>query len=239
MRVIRHLSPRLGAAAFAVAVVMPQAGCAAPAAEDAAAADHSHAGGGVVTHWTGALELFVEYPPHVRGVASDPWDIHLTWLEGWQPVREGRLTLLLRGPGGVREEIVLDAPNPPGTYAPTATLSQSGTWRADLTLVVAGETHELPVGQLEVFATEDALPHDVETPPPGLIAFPKEQQWSVPFGVAVADERRIPGSIPVTGEIAAPGNGLAHISTPVAGLVLVRGRRGWRGIRWRRGRRWP
>ena len=223
MRVIRHLSPRLGAAAFAVAVVMPQAGCAAPAAEDAAAADHSHAGGGVVTHWTGALELFVEYPPHVRGVASDPWDIHLTWLEGWQPVREGRLTLLLRGPGGVREEIVLDAPNPPGTYAPTATLSQSGTWRADLTLVAAGETHELPVGQLEVFATEDALPHDVETPPPGLIAFPKEQQWSVPFGVAVADERRIPGSIPVTGEIAAPGNGLAHISTPVAGLVLVRG----------------
>ncbi|WP_419941476.1 efflux RND transporter periplasmic adaptor subunit [Candidatus Palauibacter sp.] len=209
--------------AATLAAVLWSAGCGSPAADDAAAADHSHAGGGVVTHWTEALELFVEYPPHVRGVASDPWGIHLTWLEDWKPVSEGRLTLLLRGPGGAREEIVLQAPSVPGVYNPTPTLPETGIWRADLTLSARGAEHAIPVGQLQVFASAEALPHDVEVPPPGLIAFAKEQQWSMPFEVAVADERRIPGSITATGEIVAPGNGLAHVSTPVAGLLLVRG----------------
>ena len=209
--------------AAVLAVVVPFAGCAGPPVDTAVAADHSHAGGGVVTLWTEALELFVDYPPHVRGIESDPWAIHLTWLADWKPVREGRLTVLLRGPGGAREEVLLESPAAPGIYTPTPTLPATGTWRADLTLTAGGVEYGIPVGQLQVFEDEDALPHDVETPPADLIAFSKEQQWSMPFEVAIAEERRIPGSIPATGEIAAPGNGFAHISTPVAGLLLVQG----------------
>lgn len=209
--------------AGALAAWLSLAGCAsAPSAEDVAA-DHSHAGGGVVAHWTESLELFVEYPPHVRGIASDPWEIHLTWLADWKPVREGRLALLLRGPGGAREEVVLEAPARPGIYRPSLTLAEIGTWRADLTLAARGENFVIPVGQLQVFASEDALPHDVEEPPPALIALPKEEQWAMPFEVAVAGVRRIPNSIAVTGEITARARGLAHVSTPVAGLLLVRG----------------
>ena len=200
------------------------AGCAQPGADPAAAeADHTHAGGGVVTHWTDAIELFVKYPPHVLGVPSDPWAIHLTWLDDWKPVGEGSLTLLLRGPGGAREEIEMAAPDRPGVYTATPALSATGTWRADLTLVARGAEYAIPVGQLQVFESEDALPHDVEQPPPGLIALLKEQQWTMPFQVAVAEERSIARSIPAAGEIVAPGGGLAQVSTPVAGLVLVRG----------------
>ncbi|WP_419162216.1 efflux RND transporter periplasmic adaptor subunit [Candidatus Palauibacter sp.] len=212
-----------GTATIVLAAFLTVAACGGPAADGAVVADHSHAGGGVVTHWTDAIELFVEYPPHVQGIASDPWDIHLTWLEGWQPVTEGRLTLLLRGPGGAREEIVFEAPSRPGVFDPTPNLSAAGTWRADLTLVARGTEYAIPVGQLQAFASEDVLPHDVEQPPPGLIALSKEQQWSMPFEVAVAMERRIPRSIPAAGEVVAPARGLAHISTPVEGLVLVRG----------------
>lgn len=197
--------------------------CAQPAPDAAAQADHSHAGGGVVTHWTDALELFVEFPPHVRDVASEPWAIHLTWLEDWKPVREGSLTLLLRGPGGAREEIVMPAPDRPGVYTATPTLTSTGTWRADLTLAARGTEHAIPVGQLQVFESEDALPHDVETPPPGLIALLKEQQWAMPFAVAVAEERRIAPTIPAAGEIAVPGSGLAHVSTLVAGVIVTSG----------------
>ena len=197
--------------------------CAQPAPDVPAEADHSHAGGGVVTHWTDELELFVEYPPHVKDVPSDPWAIHLTWLEDWQPVREGRLTLLLRGPGGAREEIVMDAPNRPGVFTATPALPATGTWRADMTLAVRGADHPIPVGQLQVFESEDALPHDVEEPPPNLIALLKEQQWTMPFAVGVAEERRIARSISATGEIAAPASGLAHVSTPVAGLIAANG----------------
>lgn len=211
------------AAAFFAAAALWLSACAGPAPDAPAEADHSHAGGGVVTHWTGELELFVEFPPHVKDVASDPWAIHLTWLEDWQPVREGRLTLLLRGPGGAREEIVMDAPARPGVYTATPALPATGTWRADMTLAVRGADHAIPVGQLQVFESEDALPHDVEVPPPGLIALLKEQQWTMPFAVGVAEARRIARSIPVTGEIEAPASGLAHVSTPVAGLIVASG----------------
>ena len=198
-------------------------GCAGPAADPVAEADHSHSGGGLVTHWTDAIELFVEFPPHVRDVPSDPWAIHLTWLEDWQPVRQGSLTLLLRGPGGAREEIVMDEPDRPGVYTATPTLGSTGTWRADLTLAARDEEHAIPVGQLQVFESEDALPHDVEQPPPNLIALLKEQQWSMPFQVALAEQRRIPRTIPAAGEIVAPGGALAHVSTLVAGLIVAGG----------------
>lgn len=197
--------------------------CGQPAPDVPAAADHSHAGGGAVTHWTDVLELFVEYPPHVRDVPSEPWAIHLTWLEDWQPVREGRLTLLLRGPGGAREEISMDAPDRPGVYTATPALPATGTWRADMTLAARGAELAIPVGQLQVFESEDALPHDVEQPPPDLIALLKEQQWTMPFAVEVAQVRRIARSISATGDIAAPANGLAHVSTPVAGLIVAGG----------------
>ena len=213
---------RMARAACAL-VALGSFACAQPAPDPAAVADHSHAGGGVVTHWTDALELFVEYPPHVRDVASDPWAIYLTWLEDWQPVREGSLVLLLRGPGGAREEVVLASPDRPGVYTATPTLTATGTWRADLTLAARGGEYGIPVGQLQVFESEDALPHDVEQQPPGLIALLKEQQWSMPFQVALAEERRIPRTIPATGEIVAPGNGLAQVSTLVAGVVVATG----------------
>ena len=198
-------------------------GCAEPTIDTAVEDDHTHAGGGVVTHWTDELELFVEYPPHVLDMASDPWAIHLTWLHDWQPVAEGSLTLLLRGPGGAREQIEMAAPDRPGIFNASPTLTATGTWRADLTLLAGGAEYAIPVGQLEVFESEDALPHDVEQAPPDLITLLKEQQWSMPFRVTLAAERRIPHSVSVTGEIAATGDGIAQVSTPVPGLILASG----------------
>lgn len=215
---------RLGALAHglvATALLLPA--CTDPVDDAADAAGHTHSGGGVVTHWTDELELFVEYPPHVQNVASEPWAIHLTWLEDWQPVREGQLTLLLRGPGGAREEIVMAAPDRPGVFTATPALTATGTWRADMTLAARGVEQPIPVGQLQVFESEDALPHDVEQPPPGLIALLKEQQWTMPFAVAVTEVRSIARSISVAGEIAAPGDRLAHVSTLVPGLVVGSG----------------
>ena len=197
--------------------------CVPPAADTTADTGHSHSGGGAVTNRTEALELFVEYPPHVRDVPSDPWAIHLTWLEEWRPVREGILTLLLRGPAGAREEIVISGPDRPGIYTASPALAATGTWRADLTLAARGAEHSIPVGQLQVFESEEALPHDVEPTPPQRIALTKERQWSMPFAVASAEERGIRRTIPVAGGIEAPGGGLAHVSTLVAGLVVAHG----------------
>jgi RND family efflux transporter MFP subunit len=198
-------------------------GCGPGAGDVPPEADPTYAGGGVVTLWTDALELFVEYPPHVRDEAGDAWAIHLTWLADWTPVREGSLTLGLHGPGGAREEIVMAAPNRPGVFTAMPVLPAAGTWLADLTLSARGRDYQIPVGELQVFESVNALSPDEETSPAGLITLLKEQQWTMPFAVAVADERSIPRSIRAAGEIVAPADGFAHVSAPVAGLVLVQG----------------
>ena len=201
-------------------------GCGSGAGDIPAEADQTFAGGGVVTLWTDALELFVEYPPHVRDEEGDAWAIHLTWLADWAPVEEGSLTLALEGPGGAREEIVMAAPNRAGVFTAAPVLPAAGVWRADLTLSARGREYPVPVGELEVFESQDALSLeslDEETPPGGLITLLKEQQWTMPFAVAAAEERSIPRSMAATGEIVAPADGLAHVSVPVTGLVVVRG----------------
>ncbi len=198
-------------------------GC-GPAVDDVAPEpEQAFAGGAVVTHWTDALELFVEYPPHVRGLEGDVWAIHLTWLADWSPVEEGSLTLALEGPGGAREEIVMPAPARAGVFTAAPVLPAAGIWRADLTLAVGGREYPVPVGELEVFESVDALLPDEEVSPPGLITLLKEQQWVMPFAVAAAEEKSIPRSIPAAGEIVAPADGLAHVSVPVTGLVVVQG----------------
>ena len=200
------------------------AGCGGTAPNASAEQDHAHAGGGAITVWTDSLELFAEYPPHVRDVPSDPWAIHITWLADWSPVREGSLTLLLRGPGGAREEIVMQTPVRPGVFTATPTLTATGTWRADMVLAARGRQYEIPVGQLQVFESEQALPHEEEeSAPADLIPFLKEQQWQMPFGVGVGEEREIPRSIRAPGELVAPPGATAHVSAPVSGLVLARG----------------
>ena len=105
----------------------------------------------------------------------------------------------------------MPAPDRPGVYTATPTLTAGGA------------EHAIPIGQLQVFKSEDALPHDVAEPLSGIIALLKEQQWSMPFGVAVAERREIPRTIPVAGEIIAPGSGLAYVSTLVAGVMVAGG----------------
>jgi RND family efflux transporter MFP subunit len=76
---------------------------------------------------------------------------------------------------------------------------------------------------VEVFPSEEALPHEVEAAASGLISFLKEQQWEIPFAVAVAETRDIRPSIDVAGRIDAPPDRIARVSAPVSGIVAVDG----------------
>ena len=78
------------------------------------------------------------------------------------------------------------------------------------------------VGEIEVFAGEDAVPHEDEAADEGGIAFLKEQQWPIDFGVAEAEEREIPQAIEVAGEVVPAAGGMAEVAAPVSGLALAR-----------------
>lgn len=178
-------------------------------------------GGGSFTLRVDGLELFAEHPHQIEGVESEePWEIHLTRVEDWQPVAAVEVTLSLVGPGGVRREAVVEQ-EAPGVYLAVPTLPTAGTWRAEFGLVVKGGEETIPAGSFKVFESEE----DVEHVPlvTGPIELPKEEQWTFPFRVVAAEEREIPASIPAAGELVAPPGGLVEISAPVAGLVQMHG----------------
>ncbi len=249
-----------------------------------ATAHDPYGGGGTFTAMVDGIELFVEYPHQIQGLQSEvPWDIYLTRVDGWEPVPDAGVTLVMYGPPGANPEV--DAvPEIPGVYAASPTLPSEGHWHARFVLSVAGRNYTVEAGEFEVFVEEEDVHvhtghdhtddeadahaghdhsedgfdphagHDHEEEEAadeageddeedhaddeadahaghdhaadaaaGLITLPKTEQWTFPFAVAVAEEREIPLSIPVAGELAAPPGGLVHVSAPVAGMVQVDG----------------
>ncbi|WP_419937173.1 efflux RND transporter periplasmic adaptor subunit [Candidatus Palauibacter sp.] len=178
-------------------------------------------GGGSLTRLADGIELFVEYPHQVEGLESEePWEIHLTRQEGWRPVEADAVTLTMIGPSGARRNVSAED-EAPGIYEAVPTPTAAGIWQAEFSLRVEGREYTILAGPFVVFASEE----DVEAAPAttGPIALSKQEQWSFPFGVAVAEEREIPASIPAAGELVAPPGGLVQVSAPVAGLVRVEG----------------
>ncbi len=184
---------------------------------------HAHGGGEMVTLWSDSLELFMEYPPQVAGQPSEPWAVHLTWLDDWQPVREGTLSLRLTGRDGASIEVEESAPTRPGIFTPAPDFPAHGAWAVDMVLTARGREYPISVGQIEVFESHEALPRAADEESSAGIAFLKEQQWEIPFGAASARTREIRPSVPVAGSLEAPPGALAEVSAPVTGIVVADG----------------
>ncbi len=101
------------------------------------------------TVWQDGMEAFVEYPPFKVGQASR-LVTHLTLLDGNQPVREGRLTVILRREDGVEQRIQLDAPARAGIYLPELVPEHAGEYRLSLQLEHPTGLRRIDVPQVRV-----------------------------------------------------------------------------------------
>jgi RND family efflux transporter MFP subunit len=183
-------------------------------------------GGGVVTLWTDALELFMEYPPQIAGQPGDVWAIHLNFLDDWQPVREGRLTLRLIDASG--QEWVFEEPEPAraGIFTPVPVVPAAGDYTVRMDLRHQGQVYPVDVGQIHVFASEAELPEPDEEDAGG-IPFLKEQQWEIEFAVSMAQVREVQRNARVSGQLIVPPNRMARVAAPVPGLALAGGVASW------------
>ena len=128
-----------------------------PDSGEAGAAHDPHGGGGSFTRMSGDIELFVEYPHQIVGVESEvPWEIYLTRVEGWQPVADAAVTLVVYGPPGGRQEIEA-VPETPGLYMVSPTMPSEGHWHAEVALSAGGRDHVIGAGEFEVFASEEVV----------------------------------------------------------------------------------
>jgi cobalt-zinc-cadmium efflux system membrane fusion protein len=193
--------------------------------------DHGHAHGDeaderpalAFTDWTDVSELFVELPALVRGQPS-PCAAHVTKLDGFTALADGRVTVVLRG-GPSEERFDVHTPTVPGIFRPVARPATSGRRRLIVEIRANGLSADHDLGDVVVFDSVVAARHAIpETPEvSGRITFLKEQQWPIAFATAPVRERGVRPSLRASGRIRARSDGEVVVVAPVAGRVLTNG----------------
>lgn len=172
-----------------------------------------------VTRWTDSMELFMEYPEMVA-MRSGRFIIHLTELDGFQPVREGRVTLTFTASDGSREERSADSLLREGIFAPDIGLTEPGVYRFDLVYEGRGVSSTFRIPDLRVHAAASDI-HGHGEHDDGAITFVKEQQWKIPFATAAAVEGELKRSVWAIGQVLPAPTAYIEITAPIDGIVQV------------------
>ncbi len=175
-----------------------------------------------VTQWTDHMELFMEYPVLVAGEPGR-FIIHLTVLNGFQPVRDGSVKLVFTGPGAKTHEIEAMQILREGIFAPSVSLPEPGDYRFQLFYTDDGVYETFEVADFVVYQTADAIPVEPEEEHAEEIGFLKEQQWKVPFATAVAEVREVKRTAWAIGEVLPSPRAYAEIVAPVDGILQIAG----------------
>jgi RND family efflux transporter MFP subunit len=175
-----------------------------------------------VTRWTDRTELFAEYPPLVVKDTSR-FAIHLTRLDTFKPLTDGRVEVHLRDGSNPPEVFFVDTPSRPGIFGVDVTPARAGAREMSIVLRSRGLADEHRVGAVMVHpdpATARAASADAGGDAGG-ISFLKEQQWSLDFGTAVVREQAVRESIRVPARIEARTDGAADVAAPIDGRLTV------------------
>jgi RND family efflux transporter MFP subunit len=173
-----------------------------------------------ITQWTDHMELFMEYPVLV---VNEPgrFIIHLTVLDGFQPVRDGAVKLTFTGDDGHSHDVVETDLLREGIFAPTVELHDPGKYQ--FALVFNGSTvrDSFSIDGFTVYSSLDRIPYSEDLETGEEIGFLKEQQWKIPFATAQVETREIKRAVWAIGEVLPSPNAYVEIVSPVDGVVHV------------------
>lgn len=188
--------------------------------------DDAHAHGSdegasvAVTQWTEQMELFMEYPVLVAN-QQGRFIIHLTILDGFQPVREGKVRLIFVTSDGHSHSFEETELLREGIFAPTIDLHDVGEYK--FTLLYEGPLvrDSFHIEDFVVYADAHDIPYSEEVESGDEIGFLKEQQWKIPFATAEAEVREVKRAVWAIGEVLPSPNSYVEIVSPVDGVVHV------------------
>lgn len=196
-------------------------GCAEPPE-----AAEPHADSWSVTAWGRLYEVFPEVAPLVAGEAAEA-HVHVTVLDGFAPLAEGEVEIVLRGAGGEQVFAAGEAVRP-GIFAIDVRPRAAG--EADLAFRVrspAGE-EEIRGGRVRV-GTAPSPGGVVRAPAPrgarggGEPApFLKEQQWQTDFATEWVRQGSLPRAARGLARVRPPAGGEAVVTSPVDGVLQAR-----------------
>lgn len=175
-----------------------------------------------VTQFGATTELFVEFPALVTG-RSWPFAVHLTRLDSFLPLGEGRVEVILRGGGSPEEVFVQDGPSKPGYFRCVVAPQHEGRRELLLRVRAKGLEDSHVLGAFSVYPSiQAAIEGESKSSTPGdAIPFSKEQQWKLDFRLDKVVARTLRPSLRVPGVLRARHKGEAWVSAPQEGRLLA------------------
>lgn len=172
-----------------------------------------------VTKWTEKMEIFMEYPVMLKSVPGK-FVIHFTVLQGFEPVRDGAVTLIFSPQNGadiiVRQEKLLRE----GIFNPIAELPQVGLY--DFTIKYKGPkvSETFKIENFRVYESIQDIPA-IQEESDGGISFLKEQQWIIDYQTETVTIQSVRKSIKAVGMVLPRQSLYAEITSPVDGILRV------------------
>lgn len=190
------------------------------------AGDTGHAGpahaapeGWSVTAWGERYEVFAETGPLVAGAATTS-GAHVTVLDGFAPLRQGAVTLVLRGSGGAEEVFRQEQPKRDGIFPITVKPRAEGTFDLVFRIESAAGAEEVAAGRVRVgsAASPGGAAQDGEAEADG-VSFLKEQQWRTTFATAWVREGKLAEGVGGPAQVRPAGGGEVVLTAAVDATV--------------------
>lgn len=178
------------------------------------------------THWTDKTELFLEIPILIKGLESTA-ALHVTALEGFKPVTDGSVQVLLKEAISTSmERFESTHVTKPGIFKPIIKPAASGTRMMIIEIKTPAFTIEHHLGEVTIYDNiETALSaHAAESEEKNRITFLKEQQWLIEFDTHKTQKKLFQHSIPTTATIVPRMGGEVLVNAPSAGRIVSQGR---------------
>ena len=213
-------------ALFAGGLAAWTAAC-APAGEPAEKAD---AESWAVTAWGDQFEIFAETDPLVAGSEAIAFT-HVTVLEDFSPLTEGRVSVVLRDSAGVEQVFSIDRMTRPGIFSVPVVPRATGEFELAYRVETSGRSEEVSAGRVRV--GQAGSPGGLIEPSPlsaaataaatsaagAPISFLKEQQWRTGFATVWLGRGALRESIRGPGRVEPAAGGEVLLTSPVDGVV--------------------
>ena len=178
-----------------------------------------------VTAWGEIYELFPETAPLVAG-ASSPSHTHVTILDGFAPLREGKVEAILRS--GSEEHAFAGQFKRDGIFEIALRPPREGEFELSFRITSAAGPEEVRAGKVKVGSAREPGGRGTPPGPPtgttsdaetGEISFLKEQQWRTEFATAWVREGRVASVVRGTARVRPAAGGEVILTAPVDAVV--------------------
>ncbi len=176
-----------------------------------------------ITAWGSLYEVFPEVDPLIAGEAAAA-HTHITALEGFTPVIDGTVEVVLSGVAG-EQVFAASEPVRPGIFNVEIQTETPGEFDLAFRISSAAGQEEVRGGRVRVGTVESPGGVIVALAPKGAtdggepLTFLKEEQWRSDFATSWVREDSLMSSVTGLARVRPPAGGAATVTSPVDGVL--------------------